>query len=147
MASYGRVSMERLQHAHPDLRRWCERLILRFDHTVVCTHRGQDDQEEAFENGKSMLHFPDSRHNFYPSLAVDLAPWDKYLRKIDWGARDRFILLAGMGLQLAAEMELPITWGGDWNNDTYMRDHTFLDFPHFQLPAGWGGTMPPTWNV
>lgn len=138
MASYGRASMDRLQHAHPDLQRWCERLILRFDHTLVCSHRGQEEQEEAFRNGKSLVHYPFSRHNTYPSLAVDLAPFDVYAGRIDWKAEKRFILLAGMGLQLAAEMNLPITWGGDWDNDTYMRDHEFLDFPHYQLPRGWG---------
>jgi peptidoglycan L-alanyl-D-glutamate endopeptidase CwlK len=137
MASYGPASKARLEHAHPDLRRWAERLILRFDHTVVCSHRGEEDQEEAFRLGRSRVHYPDSMHNFYPSLALDLAPWDPVAGRIDWSARDRFILLAGMALELAAEMELPITWGGDWDGDTFMRDHNFLDFPHYQLPQDW----------
>lgn len=137
MASYGNASKLRLQSVHYDLRRWCERLILRFDHTVVCGHRGAEEQEEAYRNGKSKLHYPHSRHNTYPSLAIDLAPWDPQKRRIDWGARDRFILLAGMGLQLAYEMGLPITWGGDWDDDTFVRDHDFQDFPHFQLPKDW----------
>jgi peptidoglycan L-alanyl-D-glutamate endopeptidase CwlK len=137
MASYGNASKHRLESARYDLRRWAERLILRFDHTVVCAHRGAEAQEEAFRNGKSKVHYPNSRHNSYPSLALDLAPWDADVGRIDWGARERFILLAGMGLQLAYEMGLPITWGGDWDNDTYMRDHSFQDFPHFQLPKDW----------
>lgn len=134
MATYGRASRQRLSTAHPDLRRWAERLILRFDHTVVCGHRGKEDQEEAFRNGKSKVHYPDSRHNYFPSLALDLAPWDSIRGVIDWDHPERFILLAGMGLELAASMDLPITWGGDWDSDTFMRDHSFKDFPHFQLP-------------
>jgi peptidoglycan L-alanyl-D-glutamate endopeptidase CwlK len=137
MASYGNASRGRLESAHPDLRRWAERLILRFDHTVVCAHRGEEDQEEAFRNGKSKVHYPDSRHNVYPSLALDLAPWDAYRGVIDWDHPKRFILLAGMGLELAQSMELPITWGGDWDCDTFMRDHDFKDYPHYQLPKDW----------
>jgi len=147
MASYGRVSKERLSHAHPDLQRFANRLILVFDHTVVCSYRNEEDQEDAYRNGKSKVHWPNSRHNVTPSLALDLAPWDSDLRVIDWGARDRFILMAGVALQLAREMSLPIIWGGDWDNDTYMRDHTFLDFPHYQLPLDWGGTMTRIWET
>jgi len=138
MASYGKVSKARLAQAHPDLQRWANRLILVFDHTVVCSYRDEEAQEDAFRNGKSKVHWPNSRHNTLPSLALDLAPWDSEIGVIDWTARDRFILLAGMGLQLAKEMSLPITWGGDWDGDTFLRDHDFLDFPHYQLPLGWG---------
>lgn len=128
------TSQYRLASCYPDIQRWVERLILWFDFTVVCGHRNEEDQEEAYRNGKSKVHYPDSWHNFYPSLAVDLAPWDQYRRVIDWDHPKRFILLAGMGLQLASEMRLPITWGGDWDSDTFMRDHTFKDYPHYQLP-------------
>ena len=134
MPAFGNASRRRLETVHPDLRRWLNRLILRFDFTIVCGHRGMEDQEEAFRNGKSKVHWPDSRHNYFLSLAVDLAPWDAHRGVIDWDHPQRFILLAGMGLDLAMEMDLPITWGGDWDNDTYMRDHSFKDFPHFQLP-------------
>jgi len=137
MATFGDASRRRLATAHPDLIRWAERLILRFDFTLVCGHRNKADQEEAFRNGKSKVHYPNSRHNFYPSLALDLAPWDQYRGVIDWDHPERFILLAGMGLELGREMDLPITWGGDWDNDTFMRDHSFKDYPHFQLPADW----------
>lgn len=133
MPSHGTVSRGRLEHAHPALRAWAERLILVFDHTVVCSYRNEADQEEAFRNGKSKVHFPNSYHNLYPSRALDLAPWDFERLVIDWKAEKRFILMAGMGLQLAREMNLPIVWGGDWDSDTFMRDHDFVDFPHFQL--------------
>jgi len=133
MASYGNASKARLQHAHPALRMWAARLILIFDHTVVCSHRSEDEQEEAFRNGKSKVHYPDSYHNIYPSRALDLAPWDQSRGVIDWDHPDRFILMAGMALQLAREMSLPIVWGGDWDSDTFMRDHSFKDYPHFQI--------------
>jgi len=137
MAHLSQSSKARLETCHPDIRRWVERLILRFDFTVVCGHRNEEDQEEAFRNGKSKVHYPDSRHNYFLSLAVDLAPWDQHRGVIDWDHPERFIFLAGMGLELAQTMELPITWGGDWDGDTFMRDHSFKDFPHFQLPKDW----------
>jgi len=27
----------------------------------------------------------------------------------------------------------PLRWGGDWNGDTELKDHDFLDYPHFEL--------------
>lgn len=137
MPQFGTASKERLNTAHYDLKRWAGRLILMFDFTVVCSHRGEEEQEEAFRNGKSKVHFPDSYHNVFPSLALDLAPWDQHRGVIDWDHPKRFILLAGMGLRLAKEMGLPITWGGDWDSDTFMRDHSFKDFPHYQLSRDW----------
>ncbi len=140
MPSFGRASRKRRDTCHPDLVQWADRLILRFDFTVVCGARGQEDQEEAFRNGKSKVHYPHSRHNTSPSLAIDIAPWDQHRGVIDWDHPARFILLAGMGLQLAASMDLPITWGGDWDKDTFMRDHSFKDYPHYQLPSDWDPT-------
>lgn len=137
MASYSAISKGRLATCHPVIQEWCNRLILVFDHTVVCGYRTEEEQEEAFRNGKSKVHYPDSYHNLSPSHAVDLAPWDPIRKVIDWDHPERFILLAGMGLQLAREMDLPIVWGGDWDSDTFMRDHTFKDFPHFQIPRGY----------
>ena len=137
MAQLGSTSRKRLGTCHQDIQRWVHRLILRFDFTVVCGHRNEADQEEAYRNNKSKVHWPFSRHNTFPSLAVDLAPWDHYRKVIDWDHPARFILLAGMALELAAEMDLPIVWGGDWDGDTFMRDHDFKDFPHHQLPKDW----------
>jgi peptidoglycan L-alanyl-D-glutamate endopeptidase CwlK len=134
MPRYGRISEERLATVHPALQVWARKLIEVFDHTVVCGHRGEEEQEEAFRNGKSKVHYPDSYHNLMPSRAIDIAPWDPVAGRIDWNDRDRFILLAGHGLQIAHDMGLPMVWGGDWDSDTFMRDHGFQDFPHFQIP-------------
>lgn len=91
-----------------------------FDFTVVCGHRGEASQEAAFAAGKSTKHWPDSRHNTIPSTAVDLAPYPA-----DWNDRLGFAKLAGYVLAVADELDIEVTWGGDWN--------TFEDLPHFQL--------------
>ena len=137
MAAFSQSSLNRLYTCHGDIQAWANNLILAFDFTVVCGTRNQEDQEEAFRNGKSKLHYPFSRHNSDPSLAIDIAPWDQHRGVIDWDHPQRFILLAGMGLELARSMVVPLVWGGDWDSDTFMRDHTFKDFPHFQLPRGY----------
>lgn len=137
MPSFSNTSRSRLWTCHEEIQDWATALIWRFDFTVVCGHRGRDEQEDAFRNGKSKVHYPHSRHNTSPSLAIDIAPWDQHRGVIDWDHPDRFILLAGMGLELARQMGIPLTWGGDWDSDTFMRDHSFKDFPHFQLPRGY----------
>jgi peptidoglycan L-alanyl-D-glutamate endopeptidase CwlK len=132
---YGNASRQRLATIHPILRTWCESLLMVFDHTIVCGYRGEEEQEEAFRNGKSKLHYPNSYHNTEPlSHAVDLAPWDGERGVIDWDHPQRFIYMAGVGIQIARGMGIPIVWGGDWDMDTFMRDHEFKDFPHFQIP-------------
>jgi len=53
-----------------------------FDLTITCGYRGQKEQEEAFEQGKSKAHFGQSKHNTFPSEAIDIMPcspvkWEK----------------------------------------------------------------------
>jgi peptidoglycan L-alanyl-D-glutamate endopeptidase CwlK len=135
MPVYGNASKRRLATIHPVLQEWCNALILVFDHTIVCGQRGEEEQEEAFRNGKSKLHYPDSYHNTEPfSCAVDIAPWDAERGVIAWDRPERFIYLAGMGVELARQMNISIVWGGDWDMDTYLKEHSFKDYPHFQIP-------------
>lgn len=95
---------------------------------VICGYRSQEDQDKAYHSGHSKLKFPQSSHNSSPSRAVDLCP-----TPIDWKARERFILFAGVVMGLAASMGIAIRWGGDWNKNWDIRDETFQDLVHFEL--------------
>ena len=103
-----------------------------FDIAVVCGHREREEQERCCREGTSRLHWPHSRHNSSPSLAVDIAPW-RPGTGIDWDDVDRFRLMAGYVLGAAAGLGIPLRWGGDWDRDFDERDERFRDMPHFEL--------------
>ena len=128
MPSFGDRSQLQLMTCHPDLKRICKKLIIDFDFSVVCGHRSEEAQNEAFETGHSTVKYPNSKHNQLPSLAVDLCPWPE-----GYSDHEKFYLLAGRFLQIADDLGIDIRWGGDWDSDDDLRDQTFQDQGHFEL--------------
>lgn len=99
-----------------------------FSFIVVCGHRGKEQQEAAVLAHTSKLHFPNSKHNVEPSLAVDLAPYID--QQIPWADIQKFHDLAAHIRAVATELNIGIQWGGDlWPG--------FRDLPHYQLPDQW----------
>ena len=103
-------------------------VIKTVDCSVLEGHRDQIKQNKYYEEGKSKVKYPKGRHNKYPSLAVDVAPYP-----IDWADRERFHLFAGFVLGIAKAMGITLRWGGDWDQDWTVKDNKFDDFPHFEL--------------
>ena len=128
MPSFGKTSKEKLASCDPLLQKVANRAILIMDFSVICGHRGKEEQDKAFASGNSKLKWPDGKHNKMPSLAMDLLPYP-----IDWNDRDRFILLAGIIIGVAHELGVPIRWGGDWNSNYVIKDESFQDLGHFEL--------------
>lgn len=126
MASYGKTSTERLATTHPLLQKVFNEVVKKFDNTIVCGHRSVREQEEAFSAGKSKVRF--GKHNIYPSLAVDAAPWP-----LDWNDLERFTRFGFYVMGVAAGMGVPLRWGRDWDGDFDLNDQKFNDFPHFEL--------------
>lgn len=132
----GKLSTERLATCHPDLQRLLREVDRRLgaskalDFTVVCGHRGQKEQDEAFnaKPQRSTKRWPDSKHNKLPSLAVDVAPYPTF-----WGDEASFARLAGYIEAVADELGIPIRWGGDWNGNGRTEDERFVDLPHLEL--------------
>lgn len=137
MYTFGKASRKRYETLHPKLKAIMDEAIQVMDFTIVCGFRNKRAQEKAFNDGVSTKHWPDSKHNQNPSIAVDIAPWDPTMRRgrgdIDWNNRDRFILLAGIIKGIAHKLGIAIRWGGDFDNDTFMRDQKFIDMPHIEL--------------
>jgi hypothetical protein len=102
--------------------------IERIDFTVLCGHRGEQEQNDAYEQGRSKLRWPQSKHNKVPSLAVDLAPYP-----IDWHNLDRFKAVAMVMIDEAKKLNVPLRWGGDFNRDGNLHNDRFVDAPHFQI--------------
>lgn len=134
MPNFSKTSINRLVTCHKDLRIIFMYVIKYFDCSILCGYRGKKSQETAFQNGYSTLHFPESKHNKKPSLAVDAVPYP-----INWQNINRMRLFAGFVLGVAEVLRRKkciksrIRWGGDWDKDTFVNDQRFNDYPHFEI--------------
>ena len=128
MPKFGRASRKRLDTCDEDLIFLFETVVKYFDCSVLEGHRGKRLQNKYFKQGKSKLKYPEGNHNKKPSIAVDVVPYP-----IDWDDRERMTYFAGFVKGMAAALGIPIRWGGDWNNNTEVKDNNFDDLPHFEL--------------
>jgi hypothetical protein len=101
--------------------------IERIDFAVLCGHRGEQEQQDAFEQGRSKLRWPRSMHNSVPSKAVDLAPYP-----INWKDLDRFKALMLIVKDEASKQGVKLRFGWDWNGNE-KADERFVDWPHVEL--------------
>ena len=101
------------------------------DMTIVSGKRGREEQNKAYEEGKSKKQFPDSKHNFSPSLAVDVAPYVN--GKISDKIQD-YTYMAGIIMAVAAYKGINLRWGGNWDGDgVIIQDQDFNDLAHFEV--------------
>lgn len=114
------MSLSRLATCHPDLQKVVRAVAMQQSIMVICGHRGAAEQEEAYAAGTSKEHWPHSRHNSYPSEAVDLAPLP-----LDWTDVVSFDQLAQLVKKEADALGVALEWGGDFPH--------LVDRPHFQL--------------
>jgi len=128
MASFGASSKAQLDTVHPRLKELFNEVVKTFDCKVICGYRTQGDQDKAFEAGLSKVQWPNSKHNSYPSLAVDVAPYP-----VDWKDLNRFYHFGGYVRAVADRLGIKIRWGGDWDGDFDLKDQNFFDLPHFEL--------------
>lgn len=126
--TFSQKSAERLATCDPRIQEVLNEAIKHVDFTVLCGHRGEAEQNDAFEDGKSKLQWPYSKHNRVPSLAVDIAPYP-----INWANTGRFARLAHFILGIAAAKGIKMRWGGDWNKNFETSDETFVDGPHLEV--------------
>lgn len=128
MPNYSDRSSEKLNTCDDRLRLIFNEVIKQFDCSVLQGHRGEEEQNEKYRNGLSGVQYPDSKHNLFPALAADVAPYP-----IDWNDRERFCYFAGYVKGIARSLDIELRWGGDWDGDTQVKDNGFDDLPHFEL--------------
>jgi peptidoglycan L-alanyl-D-glutamate endopeptidase CwlK len=118
----GPRSRKNLVGVHTDLVRVVELAIARtpIDFVVIEGLRTLERQRELVAMGASRTLL--SRH--LTGHAVDLAAI--FEGRISWRA-ELYRTLAPWVKAAAAELAVPIEWGGDWRR--------FVDMPHWQLPA------------
>lgn len=125
----GKRSLDRLQGVHPDLVKVVKRAIeiTPFDFTVIEGVRSKEKQAENVKKGVSQT--MNSRH--LTGHAVDVAPLID--GAIPWNDKTKFNTLSNVMFQAARELNIPIRWGGDWNENGDWKDEKFYDGPHFEL--------------
>ncbi len=128
MSKFGVKSLERLSTCHPDLQLLFSFVVRKFDCSVLCGHRNEEDQNQAFRNNRSKVKWPDGKHNTTPSEAIDVVPYP-----VDWENLNRFYMFGGYVIAKAESLGIKIKWGGDWDMDTLTDDQKFQDLPHFEI--------------
>jgi len=138
MPRFSQTSIDRLRTCHHDLQVLFEFVIMHYDCTIVCGHRGKAEQDAAYNSipKKSQLKWPNSKHNSLPSNAVDAAPYET--GGIDWG-KTQSAYFAGYVMGIAKELKRQgliaheIRCGIDWDRDNDVDDTKFWDACHFEI--------------
>ena len=121
MPNFSSTSKERLATCHQDLQTLFNEVIKEFDCTILCGFRNQEDQDAAFNQGRSKLKWPHGKHNLSPSFAVDACPFPA---PEVWSV-ETFKEFADKVKEVAKRLQIDITYGGDWAD--------FPDEDHYQL--------------
>lgn len=121
MPSFGERSRSKLETCEQEIQDVLNEAIKHYDFSVIDGHRDMERQNLYFNDGKSQVRWPNSRHNSYPSQAVDIIP---YPGGFD-NPNSEFDRMATYVLSAAAKLGVELEWGGHWKN--------FKDYAHFQL--------------
>lgn len=143
---FGRKSLDNLSTAHRDLQLIFSEAIkvTKIDFGITEGHRSLERQKILFDQGKSKIDgiSKKSKHNYNPSLAVDIYIYHPDIETRRQLAYDKSHLayIAGLidaiseQLYKDKKIEHKIRWGGNWDSDLIIDfDQSFDDFPHFEL--------------
>lgn len=128
MPAFSKSSLYRLNTCDPRLQKLMNEVIKHRDCTIICGHRPELEQNEAFRTGHSKLKFPQSKHNSFPSKAIDVMP-----AKLDWKDRDGILNLMGFIAGVASQMNIKLRFGADFNGDLNFRNDSFFDAVHIEI--------------
>lgn len=139
MNQYSKRSQGFLNTCHPDLQLIFRTVLQYCDNSILCGYRNKVNQNIAYMGGYSQLQFPKSKHNVFPSLAVDAAPYFVEIKNIDWDDQLAMAKFAG-NVEIVANQLFDkglithrLRWGGDFSGDGRSLDEKFLDLVHYEL--------------
>lgn len=132
MRKWGEKSQHVYDTLDPALQRIMDRVLHEVaDISLLYGFRNEAEQNRLFDEGKSQLRFPKSKHNHYPSIAVDFAPYPYPKRETKlWAA---LAYVAGRAIAIAAQEGIILRWGGDWNQNGDLTDQHFDDLFHLEI--------------
>lgn len=147
---FSKTSLSRLEGVHPKLvavvkramaimNEWAANGVNATDFMVTEGVRTPARQKELYAQGRTKPgnivtwtmnsnHFVNARTGY--GHAVDLAPYP-----LDWNDFKKFDRISRAMFQAADELNTPIRWGADWNQNGHPRERGETDSPHFEL---WG---------
>lgn len=123
MFKWGKTSSDRIATCDKRLQDLANMMLSRsgFDLTVTCGYRTKEEQEDAYKKGTSRAKFGQSKHNDFPSKAIDICPYP-----IIWEGKDpRWQEMAMNAMWCAGRLGIEIAWGGNFKS--------ISDKPHFEL--------------
>ena len=127
MPHFSRTSKEKLRDLDEELQDVLNEAIKHFDFSIVWTHRGMEEQNKAYREGKSRNRWPTSKHNSYPSVAFDIVPYPG-----GYNASYKAFFEMATYVYAASSMKgVPLRWGGHWKNYTG-RGENDRDWAHFE---------------
>jgi len=138
---FSNTSLKRLRTCHIDLQRIMLLAISvsDIDFGIAEGHRSIERQKELFDEGKSKVDGINKKgkHNYTPSLAVDIYPY--FNGGANWD-KEHLSYIAGI-IKACTELLLDqeeithkIRWGGNWDMDgIILLDQNFDDRPHFEI--------------
>jgi peptidoglycan L-alanyl-D-glutamate endopeptidase CwlK len=159
MPKFSKTSQYKLLIAEKPLILLFDDAIKIIDITILYSHRTAEEQFELFKKGRRLIqenltndpqnykiydkkkvvtykdgYFKLSKHNTFPSEAIDFAPYPinfKDTKRIHYFAG----IIKGIWESKFANYfpDIDLIWGGDWDNDTDLRDQNFNDLLHFQI--------------
>lgn len=129
MYRFGNKSARKLLELDCDLQLILNIAIKLVDFSIIEGHRDEATQDEYYFTGKSKVQYPGSKHNKFPSLAVDIAPFP--YPKTDYEVRQAYFL-TGLIKGIAHSLGIKIRVGCDWNADGDMRNDKFQDVWHIE---------------
>ncbi len=139
---YGKGSTEKLDTCHPVLQQIADEALSLSPYDISIIHglRGEQLQNELYDDNASTKIYPDSRHNkssdpyidepYRMSDALDFAPW---VNGVDWEDTHIFAVIAGCFFAAAANVGYKIRWGGDFNGNGSTTDQNLKDWGHIEV--------------
>lgn len=153
MPSYSDKSRMELETCHSDLQILFNYVVNHYDCSIIYGNRAKQLQFELFKKGRKQLedgswviedvkkvvtykdgYNKSSKHNFYPSKAVDAVPFP-----IVWSDMRRMRMFVGFVLGVAQVLydkgiiKHKIRSGADWDRDWDLDDQRFNDVAHFEI--------------
>ena len=135
MNRWSEQSLSKYNTLNPLLKALASKVLEDWDCTILWGFRTKEEQDAMCDSNppRSYTRFPKSKHNRYPSRAIDLCPYPIP----DWETDEHvFRTFGGYVLGVAHCLGIPIIWGGDWDSDKDLNDQTFNDLVHFELKEG-----------
>lgn len=120
---WGKSSLNNLKTCDQRLQDMANMMLARsdFDLAIICGFRGEQEQNDAFLRGASKARFGQSKHNTFPSQAIDIVPYP-----INWDTTDRrWQEMALNAMWCAGRLNIKIRWGGTFKK--------LADYPHFEI--------------